>query len=111
MFPYVLRCSLFVPLCSRVVSCVQLLFRYVPLCSAMVNLVRPENVHVSREKTSDSSIEGKVENVIFLGNHVDCRVNWGEYEWKVIAHPRDRLKEGEKIFLRFDSDHTLAVQQ
>ena len=73
--------------------------------------VRPENVHVSRDKTSDSSIEGKVENVIFLGNHVDCRVNWGEYEWKVIAHPRDRLKEGEKIYLRFESDHTLAVQQ
>ena len=52
-----------------------------------------------------------MENVIFLGNHVDCRVNWGEYEWKVIAHPRDRLKEGEKIYLRFDSDHTVAVQQ
>ena len=72
--------------------------------------IRPENVHIIREKTNDQCIEGKVENAIFLGNHVDCRVSWGNFEWKVIAHPRDRLKSGDKIFLRFDSEHTLAVQ-
>ena len=72
--------------------------------------IRPENVHAIKEKTDDNCIEGKVENAIFLGNHVDCRVSWGNFEWKVIAHPRDKLKTGDKIFLRFDSEHTLAVQ-
>jgi len=28
----------------------------------------------------------------------------------VIAHPRTRLKAGEKVFLKFDPEHTLAVQ-
>ena len=72
--------------------------------------VRPENVHAVRESTGNDCLEGEVEHAIFLGNHVDCRVRWGDFEWKVIAHPRDHLKAGEKIYLRFDSEHTLAVQ-
>ena len=27
-----------------------------------------------------------------------------------IAHPRARLRPGEKVFLRLDTEHTLAVQ-
>jgi len=72
--------------------------------------IRPENVHAVRESTGNNCLEGEIEHAIFLGNHVDCRVRWGDFEWKVIAHPRDHLKAGEKIFLRFDSEHTLAVQ-
>jgi hypothetical protein len=47
---------------------------------------------------------------IFLGNCIDCRVRWGAYEWKVLAHPRTRLRKGEKVFLRLDPSHTLAVR-
>ncbi len=72
--------------------------------------VRPENVRASRENGSDTDLEGEVLQAIFLGSYVDCRVRWGEFEWKVLAHPRDRLKEGEKVYLRLDPDHTLAVQ-
>ncbi|MBT7768585.1 MAG: TOBE domain-containing protein, partial [Rhodospirillales bacterium] len=72
--------------------------------------VRPENVHALREDPGDGSLEGEVIQVIFLGNYVDCRVSWGEFEWKVIAHPRDKLREGEKVYLRLDADHTLAVR-
>ena len=72
--------------------------------------VRPENVHAVRENIGNNCLEGEVEHAIFLGNYVDCRVRWGDFEWKVIAHPRDHLKAGEKVFLKFDSEHTLAVQ-
>lgn len=72
--------------------------------------VRPENVHALRESTGDDCLEGEVEYAIFLGNHVDCRVRWGDFEWKVIAHPRDGLAAGDKVFLHFDTEHTLAVQ-
>lgn len=72
--------------------------------------VRPENVHAVRENDGGTSIEGEVTHAIFLGNHVDCRVKWGDFEWKVISHPRARLKAGEKVFLKFDPEHTLAVQ-
>jgi ABC-type Fe3+/spermidine/putrescine transport system ATPase subunit len=53
--------------------------------------IRPENVHVSRENGGGTCFEGEVLQAIFLGNRIDCRVRWGEFEWKVLAHPRAHL--------------------
>ena len=72
--------------------------------------VRPENVHAVREPDGAAPVPGEVTSAIFLGNYVDCRVAWGDFEWKVIAHPRMGLKEGEKVYLQFESEHMLAVQ-
>ena len=72
--------------------------------------VRPENVRAEREGSADANLEGEVTHAIFLGSYVDCRVQWGDFEWKVIAHPRARLRAGEKVYLHFDPEHTLAVQ-
>jgi iron(III) transport system ATP-binding protein len=71
--------------------------------------VRPENVRAGRENAAEPCLEGEVIQSIFLGNCVDCRVRWGELEWKVLAHPRTHLKKGEKVYLRLDPEHTLAV--
>lgn len=78
--------------------------------SETVLSVRPENVHAERENSNGASLEGEVRQAIFLGSYVDCRVGWGDFEWKVIAHPRAGLKQGEKVYLRLDPEHTLAVQ-
>ena len=72
--------------------------------------VRPENVEATRQNGGGPSLEGEVIQAIFLGNCVDCRVRWGEFEWKVLAHPRSGLKAGDKVYLRLDPEHTLAVQ-
>ncbi len=72
--------------------------------------VRPENVAATRLNGGSPSLEGEVIQAIFLGNCIDCRVRWGEFEWKVLAHPRTGLKAGEKVYLRLDPEHTLAVQ-
>lgn len=72
--------------------------------------VRPENVHASRDSGGADQFEGEVLEAVFLGNYVDCRVMWGDFEWKVQAHPRLRLRKGEKVYLRLDPEHTLAVQ-
>ncbi len=72
--------------------------------------VRPENVHAERERPDGPEIMGEVVDAIFLGNHVDCRILWHDYEWKVLAHPRDRLRRGERVYLRFDDDRMLAVK-
>lgn len=72
--------------------------------------VRPENLRAVREQEPGTLVSGEVLEATFLGNYVDCRVKWGDFEWKVIGHPRDRLKAGDKVFLRFDPDHTLAVR-
>ena len=71
--------------------------------------VRPENVRVSRENGAAPCLEGEVLQVIFLGNCVDCRVRWGAFEWKVLTHPRMGLRKGEKVYLRPDPEHSLAV--
>jgi iron(III) transport system ATP-binding protein len=72
--------------------------------------VRPESVKVSHDGSGAARIEGEVLQVIFLGNWVDCRVRWGTYEWKVLAHPRSGLRKGEKVYLRLDPERTLVVQ-
>ncbi|MGA7487084.1 MAG: ABC transporter ATP-binding protein [Xanthobacteraceae bacterium] len=72
--------------------------------------VRPENVRASHENGGDACLEGEVLQAIFLGNCIDCRVRWGEFEWKVLAHPRTPLRNGERVYLRLDPEHTLAVR-
>jgi iron(III) transport system ATP-binding protein len=82
----------------------------VALGAETVVSIRPENVQAMRDKANGARIEGEVQQVIFLGNCVDCRVRWGEFEWKVLAHPRMRLQEGERVYLRLNPEHTLAVR-
>lgn len=77
---------------------------------AAVLSVRPENVEASRENGGEPRLEGEVLQTIFLGNCLDCRVRWGEFEWKVLAHPRERLRPGERVYLRLDPEHSLAVR-
>jgi iron(III) transport system ATP-binding protein len=72
--------------------------------------VRPESVRASRERDADARIEGEVSQLIFLGNCVDCRVRWGAFEWKVLAHPRAGLRKGEKVYLKLDPERTLAIE-
>ena len=72
--------------------------------------VRPENVNASREPGDGPRIEGEVIQSVFLGNCLDCRVKWGKFEWKVLAHSRERLRVGEKVYVRLDPEHTLAVK-
>ena len=72
--------------------------------------VRPESVTVLREHSTEPRLEGEVVHSIFLGNCLDCRVRWADFEWKVLAHPRERFRPGERVFLRLDAQHTLAVR-
>jgi iron(III) transport system ATP-binding protein len=72
--------------------------------------VRPEDVKMTRQGSGGSCLEGEVIQAIFLGNCMDCRVRCGDFEWKVMAHPRAGLRIGAKVYLRLDPEHTLAVQ-
>jgi iron(III) transport system ATP-binding protein len=71
--------------------------------------VRPENVHAV-DDASEGTVTGECTHAIFLGSYVDCRVNWGGFEWKVISHPRNHPRAGDQVHLRFDPEHTLAVR-
>ncbi|MBI3025890.1 MAG: ABC transporter ATP-binding protein [Candidatus Tectomicrobia bacterium] len=79
--------------------------------SEAVLSVRPENVDALRDPQGlGAAIRGEVIQTIFLGNCQDCRVRWGDFEWKVLAHSRERLRPGDRVYLRLDPDHTLAVR-
>jgi ABC-type Fe3+/spermidine/putrescine transport system ATPase subunit len=78
--------------------------------AAAVVSVRPENLTATSENGSGACVEGEVSQAIFLGSCVDCRVRSGDFEWKVLAHPRAGLRQGDKVWLRLDPEHTLAVQ-
>src|SRR5918996_1386834 len=78
--------------------------------AAAVLSVRPENVRALREPGAEPSLEGEVLQTIFLGNCLECRVRWGDFEWKILAHPRERLRPGERVYLRLDPAHSLAVR-
>ena len=78
--------------------------------SSAVLSVRPEDVAATREQGEGLSLSGEVLDAIFLGNCVDCRVKWNSFEWKVLAHPRALLKRGERVFLRLNSERSLAVK-
>jgi ABC-type Fe3+/spermidine/putrescine transport system ATPase subunit len=80
-----------------------------PGAEAVVS-VRPENIRALREDGGLGTLEGEVRQAIFLGNYVDCRVRWRAFEWRVLAHPRDGLRAGERVYLRLDPEHTLAVR-
>ena len=56
---------------------------------------------------------GTVEGSLFVAadHRVDCRVRWRDFEWKVLAHPRSRLRKGETVYLRLDPEHTLALRR
>jgi iron(III) transport system ATP-binding protein len=77
--------------------------------SPAVLSVRPENVEVSRATDMHPRIEGEVLQRIFLGNYVEYRVRWRDFEWKVLAHPRGDLRQGERVYLRPDPQHAIAV--
>lgn len=78
--------------------------------SPAVLSVRPENVQATREANGGPCLEGEVLQTIFLGNCLECRVLWGRFEWKVLAHPRANLRPGERVYLRLDPEHSLAVE-
>jgi iron(III) transport system ATP-binding protein len=71
--------------------------------------VRPENVAATRTNGALPRIEGEVLQTLFLGHCLECRVRWQDFEWKVLAHPRADLRAGDRVFLRLDPRHTLAV--
>jgi iron(III) transport system ATP-binding protein len=72
--------------------------------------VRPENVKALPKPNGEPRIEGEITRTVFLGNCVDCRVRWGSFEWKILAHPREMLERGDRVYVYPDPQHSRAVR-
>jgi iron(III) transport system ATP-binding protein len=73
--------------------------------------VRPENVELTRGSAAqkDNAVAGEVESVVYLGNLLDCSVKVGDAHIRVQLHPSQSLTRGEKVALRFPSEHCLVM--
>lgn len=73
--------------------------------------VRPEDVSIQTEPgPPPEAWEGTVEQVVFLGECVDCRVAVGDLLLRVHAHPAVRVRRGDRVSLVFRSDRCIAFR-
>lgn len=75
--------------------------------------IRPEHVRLVSDATAttgENCIEGEVVAAIFLGNYVDCRVQWGGVEWKVQADRRQAVRQGRRVGLAIAPEHCLCLR-
>jgi iron(III) transport system ATP-binding protein len=62
--------------------------------------IRPENVRLHPLRPEAANVfEGTVEQVIFLGEYLDCRVRLGETLLITRQHPTSSLRTGDRIFV------------
>ena len=75
--------------------------------------IRPEHIRLASDASAASErncIEGEVAAAVFLGNYVDCRVQWGEVEWKVQAERRQAVRQGRRVWLSIAPEHCLCLR-
>jgi iron(III) transport system ATP-binding protein len=74
--------------------------------------VRPEHFEISLTKpaAADGTLKGKVSNLLFLGEALECYI---EVEGRMIhvkAPDTVDIKDGDEVFLRVAAEHCLAVE-
>jgi iron(III) transport system ATP-binding protein len=74
--------------------------------AAVSIVIRPEDLHLAADGAADSpaGVPGRVIEVTFLGNLLDCAVVLeDDTRLRVQAHPRERLAVGQPVSVRFDT--------
>ena len=75
--------------------------------------IRPEHIRLLPEPpatTEANWVEGEVVAAHFLGNYIDCRVQWGAVEWKVQVGRQQRLPPGTRVWLTIPPQHCLCLR-
>jgi len=72
--------------------------------------VRPEDVSIHDRQRPDGAWEATVEQVVYLGECVDCRLTAGDVPLRVRAHPSIRVRRGDRVFLAFHPERCIAMR-
>ncbi len=72
--------------------------------------VRPEDVSIHERQRPEGAWEATVEQVVFLGECVDCRLAAGAFPLRVRAHPSVRVRRGDRVFLTFHPERCIAIR-
>jgi len=72
--------------------------------------VRPEDASICERQPPEGAWEATVEQVVFLGECVDCRLTVADFPLRVRAHPSVRVRRGDRVFLAFHPERCIAIR-
>jgi iron(III) transport system ATP-binding protein len=74
--------------------------------------IRPEDVLIHTTQPADTSAtwEATVDQVVFLGELVDCRLAVDGLLLRAHAHPSIRVRRGDRVFLEFNPERCIAIR-
>jgi iron(III) transport system ATP-binding protein len=75
--------------------------------------VRPESFVVSPSKTASNAnvLQGKVDKTVFLGDLIDCQIQVGAQLVRAKLHPTSEVNQGDSVYLYFDPEACITLQQ
>ena len=71
--------------------------------------VRPEDLNLQRERSSDNAIEGEVTRTIYVGNALEVYFTVGNIPAEALLEPDSEIKDGDKIHLYMPSDEVMIL--
>ncbi len=72
--------------------------------------IRPEDVAIRDGGARPGAWEATVEQVVFLGESVDCRLAVGELMLQAHAHPSLGVRRGDRVSLEFNPERCVAIR-
>ena len=67
---------------------------------AVTVVVRPENVRLVGEASDhDNVVEGQVASVVYLGDALECQVQYGQASVRIKVHPSAGVSQGQSVRL------------
>ena len=72
--------------------------------------IRPEDVSIDERRRPEGAWEATVEQAIFLGECIDCRLLAGPLPVRARAHPSVRVRRGDRVFLAFHPERCIAIR-
>ncbi len=79
-----------------------------PGSSVLVSL-RPEDVSIAETESPGGGWEATVQQVMFMGECVDCRLAVSDFVLRARLHPSVRIRRGERVHLVFRPERCVAI--
>jgi iron(III) transport system ATP-binding protein len=79
---------------------------------AAVVVVRPEDVHFGDRNgaRTENSIEGEIDNIVFLGDALECHVAVSGQKLRLRVHPTSAVQCGDRVVLELPPERCLALK-
>ena len=75
--------------------------------------IRPENVavHSGEAKTENNVFVANVDNIVYIGNLLECMMTVGPARIRVQLHPSTQLGCGDNVHITLPAEYCLAMHK